>query len=106
MSSNSHRTPSMFVEGVETFNDLKKKSGNVESLCKKSVRLENRLDKALRRYIKASLIALRAARNVARNLIPSFVDDSTLEDYLLQMVSGVFKEVVQEMDSPTPQDAE
>ena len=85
--------PSIFEEGVQKFRTLKRDSGDVEELFKKSVRLENQLSKILSRFIKASLLAMRAARV----LIPSTPNDEVVKDYLHDLVDNTLATVVSEL---------
>lgn len=102
MSTNTSSPASMFKGGAENFHQLKTESGHVEKLCNKSIKLEKKLEKSLRKYIKNSLVAIRAARK----LIKSFPSEEDLLQEIHALVDESFANGLTDLNAEAEVEAE
>lgn len=79
----------------EDFKLLSQHSQDVVRYCNRSSRSEEALIRALKKFIKLTIIALRAAR-LLKNEYPA---DSFVKDYLIQLVGISYDETILELDS-------
>ena len=95
----SNHPARLLTESKKDFKQLAKYAGSVVRECRHSERAEAHLIKALEKFVRLTVLALRAAREL-RSDAPS---DEFVKDYLCEKLVGeVFDKVVKDLDSETP----
>ena len=90
---------SMLTESKKDFKQLAKYAGSVVRECRRSERAEALLVKAMEKFMRLTVLALRAARDLQSDA-PT---DEFVKDYLCEKLIGeVFDKGVNDLDSKTP----
>lgn len=104
MKSDKPAPGSLLQDGKQQFDKLHRRSGEVWSMFKYSVTLENRLTSLLKKFFCEALVALYAASE----LIPEFPDGDTLRKCIHQLVDITYYAAIKDLastDAPQTHDA-